>query len=157
GWTVLKAWSSARPRVARYARWPFAHFRRLIISLGANYGSPLWPDGALSATIRPRFANATSFAARKIARHRRFPFRVSHADAIRTVTGGPSGHPIRPLLREQGVTMARPLTKTEADGTLYRRPAPVEAQVDEAVQLKLPDLRRRLLVTDKNDANYLRS
>jgi len=53
--------------------------------------------------------------------------------------------------------MARPLTKTEADGTLYRRPAPVEAQVDEAVQLKLPDLRRRLLVTDKNDANYLRS
>ena len=53
--------------------------------------------------------------------------------------------------------MARPLTKTEADGTLYRRPAPVEAQVDEAVQLKLPDLRRRLLVTDRNDAAYLRS
>jgi hypothetical protein len=53
--------------------------------------------------------------------------------------------------------MARPLTKTEPDGTLYRRPAPVEAQVDEAVQLKLPDLRRRLLVTDRNDAAYLRS
>jgi hypothetical protein len=51
--------------------------------------------------------------------------------------------------------MARPLTKTEPDGTLYRRPAAVEAQVDEAVQLKLSDLRRRLLVTDRNDAAYL--
>ena len=53
--------------------------------------------------------------------------------------------------------MARPLTKTEPDGTLYRRPVAVEAQVDEAVQLKLPDLRRQLLVTDRNDAAYLRS
>lgn len=53
--------------------------------------------------------------------------------------------------------MARPLMKTEPDGTLYRRPAAVEAQVDEAIQLKLPDLRCRLLVTDRNDAAYLRS
>ena len=53
--------------------------------------------------------------------------------------------------------MARPLTKTEPDGTLYRRPGPVEAQVDEAVQLTLPDLRRRLLVTDRNDPAYIRS
>lgn len=53
--------------------------------------------------------------------------------------------------------MARPLTKTEPDGTLYRRPAAVEAQVDEAIQLKLADLRCRLLVTDRNDAAYLRS
>ncbi len=53
--------------------------------------------------------------------------------------------------------MARPLTKTEPDGTLYRRPATVEAQVDEAMKLKLPDLRRRLLVTDRNDTAYLRS
>lgn len=51
--------------------------------------------------------------------------------------------------------MARPLTKTEPDGTLYRRPAAVEAQVDGAVRLKLPDLRRRLLVTDRNDAAYV--
>lgn len=53
--------------------------------------------------------------------------------------------------------MARPLTKTEPDGTPYRRPGPVEAQVDEAVQLTLPDLRRRLLVTDRGDPAYIRS
>lgn len=53
--------------------------------------------------------------------------------------------------------MARPLTKTEPDGVLYRRPAAVEAQVDDAVQLKLSDLRRQLLVTDRADPAYLRS
>ena len=51
--------------------------------------------------------------------------------------------------------MARPLTKTEPDGALYRRPAAVEAQIDEAVQLSLPDLRRRLLVTDRDDSAHL--
>lgn len=51
--------------------------------------------------------------------------------------------------------MAQPLTKTEPDGALYRRPAGVEAQVDAAVLLTVPDLRRRLLVTDRNDAAYL--
>ena len=51
--------------------------------------------------------------------------------------------------------MAQPLTKTEPDGALYRRPAAVEAQIDAAVQLSLPDLRRRLLVTDRDDAAHL--
>jgi len=53
--------------------------------------------------------------------------------------------------------MARPLTKTEPDGTLYRRPTAVEAQVDDAIQLKPPDLRRRLLAVDRDDPDYLRS
>jgi hypothetical protein len=52
--------------------------------------------------------------------------------------------------------MARPLTKTESDGALYARPSGVEAQINEAVQLSLPDLRGRLLITDRNDAGYLR-
>lgn len=51
--------------------------------------------------------------------------------------------------------MAQPLTKTEPDGTPYRRPAAVEAQINTAVQLTLPDLRRRLLVTKRDDAGYL--
>lgn len=51
--------------------------------------------------------------------------------------------------------MAQPLTKVEPDGTLYRRPAAVEAQIDAAVRMLLPDLRRHLLVTDRNDAAYL--
>ena len=86
-----------------------------------------------------------------------FLFRVPRDAAIKVLTGGPSGHPMRPLLRKQGVTMARPLTKTEPDGALYRRPAAVEAQVDDAVQLKLSDLRHRLLVTDRDDPAFLRS
>ncbi|WP_409997795.1 MULTISPECIES: sigma factor-like helix-turn-helix DNA-binding protein [unclassified Bradyrhizobium] len=53
--------------------------------------------------------------------------------------------------------MARPLTKTEPDGSVYRRPAAVERQVDSAVQLTLADLRRRLLVTDRDNAAYLGS
>jgi hypothetical protein len=48
--------------------------------------------------------------------------------------------------------MATPLTKTEPDGALYRRPARVDTQIDAAVGLTLPDLRRRLLVTDRADA-----
>jgi hypothetical protein len=53
-----------------------------------------WPGGALAARISLRFADAVSVAARKIARQRRFPFRVPYNDAINAVTGGPSGHPI---------------------------------------------------------------
>jgi antitoxin component of RelBE/YafQ-DinJ toxin-antitoxin module len=46
------------------------------------------------AKIGLRFATAVSVAAQKIARQRRFPFRVPYDDAIKAVTGGPSGHPI---------------------------------------------------------------
>lgn len=52
--------------------------------------------------------------------------------------------------------MVRPLSKTKQDGALYRRPDLIEAQVDDAVQLKLPDLRRRLLA-DGDDPAYLHS
>ncbi len=52
--------------------------------------------------------------------------------------------------------MARPLTKTEPDGALYARPSWVEAQIDETVQLSRPELRARLLITDRNDPGYLR-
>lgn len=51
--------------------------------------------------------------------------------------------------------MARPLTKTEPDGTPYTRPAAVEAQADDAVRLKLADLRHRLLITDRKDPGFL--
>lgn len=53
--------------------------------------------------------------------------------------------------------MARPLTKTESDGALYMRPPGVEAQIDETVRLSLPDLRVRLLITDRNHPGHLRS
>lgn len=53
--------------------------------------------------------------------------------------------------------MARPLTKTKEDGTLYKRPSVVEAQIDAAVQLSRSDLQARLLITDRNDPGYLRS
>ena len=53
--------------------------------------------------------------------------------------------------------MARLLTKTKADGTLYTRPPVVEAQIDAALQLSRSDLRARLLITDRNDPCYLRS
>jgi hypothetical protein len=53
--------------------------------------------------------------------------------------------------------MARPLTKTEPDGALYVRPSGVEAQIDEAMQLSLADLRVRLLLRDRNSSDYLRS
>jgi hypothetical protein len=51
--------------------------------------------------------------------------------------------------------MARPLTKTESNGAFYVRPASVEAQIDEAVQLAPPDLRARLLITDRDNPGYL--
>lgn len=52
--------------------------------------------------------------------------------------------------------MARPLTRI-ADGTPYVRPAGVETQIDQAVQLSATDLRRRLLITNRNDPGHLRS
>lgn len=51
--------------------------------------------------------------------------------------------------------MVQPLTKTDPDGALYRRPTAVEVQIDAAVRLTLPDLRCHLLVTDRNNADYL--
>ena len=53
--------------------------------------------------------------------------------------------------------MARPLTNTEADGALYARPSPVEAQIDEAIGLSRSDLQTRLSITDRNDPAYPRS
>ncbi|WP_153369821.1 hypothetical protein [Rhizobium sp. ICMP 5592] len=49
------------------------------------------------------------------------------------------------------------MTKTEPDGVLYARPSTVETQIDQAVQLSVTDLRRRLLITDRNDPSHLRS
>ncbi|MQB46039.1 hypothetical protein DXT94_29415 [Rhizobium sp. ICMP 5592] len=40
---------------------------------------------------------------------------------------------------------------------LYARPSTVETQIDQAVQLSVTDLRRRLLITDRNDPSHLRS
>lgn len=46
--------------------------------------------------------------------------------------------------------MARPILKTTPDGAVYTRPARVQAQIDEALQLPLPELRGRLWVTDRS-------
>jgi hypothetical protein len=51
--------------------------------------------------------------------------------------------------------MARPLTKTKPDGALYVRSSGVEDQIDEAVRLLLPELRRRLLITNRDAPGYL--
>lgn len=51
--------------------------------------------------------------------------------------------------------MARPLTKTKPDGAPYVRSSGVEAQIDAAVRLSLPELRGRLLITDRNAQGYL--
>lgn len=51
--------------------------------------------------------------------------------------------------------MARPLTKCKKDGVLYTRPDTVEVEIDGALQLDLPALRRRLLVTDRSSPKYL--
>ena len=53
--------------------------------------------------------------------------------------------------------MARPLTKTKVGGELYARPPAVEAQIDEVVCLSQSDLQTRLLITDRNAPDYLRS
>jgi DNA-directed RNA polymerase specialized sigma24 family protein len=51
--------------------------------------------------------------------------------------------------------MARPLTKKTKDGTVYRRPPGVEAQIDEALRLAPADLLARLLITDRDHPAYL--
>lgn len=53
--------------------------------------------------------------------------------------------------------MVRLLTKISSDGTPYARPSAVEAQIEEASQLSLTDLRCRLLITDRDEPRYLRS
>lgn len=53
--------------------------------------------------------------------------------------------------------MARPLTKTTKRGALYKRPFPVESQIDEAICLSLSDLQTRLLIADRSTPSYLRS
>ena len=53
--------------------------------------------------------------------------------------------------------MARPLTKIKQKGTLYTRPFPVEAQIDEAISLSRSDLQPRLLIVDRKAPDYLRS
>lgn len=57
----------------------------------------------------------------------------------------------------QGGEMARPLTKIGSDGAPYVRPSVVETQLEEASQLSLADLRKRLRITDRNDPYHLRS
>ncbi|MBU1057869.1 MAG: hypothetical protein KJ804_06065 [Proteobacteria bacterium] len=51
--------------------------------------------------------------------------------------------------------MARPLTHTKKDGSLYTRSSVVEAQIDTTVQLSQSDLQARLLIIDRNDPGYL--
>jgi hypothetical protein len=53
--------------------------------------------------------------------------------------------------------MARPLTKRKNEGARYARPAAVEAQIDEAIQLDLTSLRARLLVKGRESPGYLLS
>jgi len=53
--------------------------------------------------------------------------------------------------------MARPLTKKSKEGQLYVRPPEVEAQIDDVLLDDLPTLKRRLLVSDRSSADYLRS
>jgi len=53
--------------------------------------------------------------------------------------------------------MAQPLTKLNRSGERYVRPASVEANVDGALREDAPGIARRLLVTDKNDVDYLKS
>ncbi len=51
--------------------------------------------------------------------------------------------------------MARPLTKTKVEGSLYTRPTAVEAQIDEAVCLSQSELQSRLSIADRNAPGYL--
>ena len=51
--------------------------------------------------------------------------------------------------------MARPLTHTEKDGSLYTRSSVVEAQINTTIQLSQSDLQARLLIIDRNDPGYL--
>lgn len=53
--------------------------------------------------------------------------------------------------------MARALTNTEPDGSLYMRPVAVEAQIDETLRLTRFELQSRLLITDRKASGYLRN
>jgi hypothetical protein len=53
--------------------------------------------------------------------------------------------------------MAQPLTKLKKSGERYARPPSVEANVDGALREDADGIRRRLLVTDAKDADYLKS
>jgi hypothetical protein len=53
--------------------------------------------------------------------------------------------------------MARALTKTKLDGSLYVRPLEIERQIDEVLLLGMSELRQRLAMTDKKDGNYVHS
>lgn len=53
--------------------------------------------------------------------------------------------------------MAKPLTKIKKSGELYTRPRPIEAAVDRALGESEKVIRQRLLVVDKDAADYLRS
>src|ERR1035441_5362317 len=53
--------------------------------------------------------------------------------------------------------MARQLTKTRPDGAHYLRPAEIEAQIDEVIQLGLPHIEARLLITDRQNPDYVRN
>jgi hypothetical protein len=53
--------------------------------------------------------------------------------------------------------LARPLTKTKNDGTVYQRPQEVEARIDEALRLAPAGLLARLQITDRNHPAWLSS
>jgi hypothetical protein len=53
--------------------------------------------------------------------------------------------------------MARALTKTKMDGSLYGRPPEIERQIDEVLPLGIKELRQRLAVTDRVAEAYLHS
>ena len=53
--------------------------------------------------------------------------------------------------------MVRQLTKCNKDGVRYIRPQAVESAIEGALRDDLPTLERRLSVTDKKSADYLRS
>jgi hypothetical protein len=53
--------------------------------------------------------------------------------------------------------MARTLTKTKKDGSLYERPPEVEREIDEVLPLGITELRQRLAVTDWDADAYLHS
>ena len=53
--------------------------------------------------------------------------------------------------------MARALTNTEPDGSLYTRPAAVEGQIDEILWLSPSELQSRLLIADRKAPGYLRT
>jgi hypothetical protein len=53
--------------------------------------------------------------------------------------------------------MARVLTKTKKDGSVYARPPDIERQIDEVLILGITELRQLLAVTDRDSEAYLHS